>query len=538
MRRALFAANQSLINDAIEEHGAGFRRYEARYQETVRTIRAPSSYSALIGATRGAKVTLVGDYHTLSSAQRTFHDILEAQPADEPAVIALEMLLGRHQEEIDRFLSGSIRESTFLRRVDLPRRWPFGSFDVMRPIFDLARMRGWKILGIDREASGVSSLPTRDRFAAERIAEALRGRPDARAFVLVGECHLAPAHLPRAVRESLGRRAVDGRVVRVHQNPEAIWFELDSRGLADEHDVLALDEDAFALFTASPLVCQQSFLTWLEQAEEGSPAAPIEDADSGRRLVEQSWAVLGRALDLPVRGLSSRVEVVGPGDLSFFERLAFHFDRRELRQIRNQVLSSESYYVPRAHLIYLATLSLSHAAEEAAHALRHHLSGEGLDDPISLVDAFYSRVMNEALGFLGSKLVNPKRPCARPDDLEALLAEDDAEGGRVLSALDRRAAELVLAHKRMERGARAPELDSVFRGSPELFNGVTHLLGYILGEQLYFSLVRGRLPVREVRALFFEPFEDEGTAMLAYFELVGRSSRARPRRSPLPAAAG
>jgi len=81
-----------------------------------------------------------------------------------------------------------------------------------------------------------------------------------------------------------------------------VWLELEAQGNSEEHEVLELDSSAYALFTASPLVCQQSFLTWLEQAEEGTPEAPIDEPDSGARMVDQSLGVLGRALDLPIEG--------------------------------------------------------------------------------------------------------------------------------------------------------------------------------------------------------------------------------------------
>lgn len=529
LRLELFAANQARIGEAIEGYSDAFRRYEARYQATVQKARGPSSYGALIDATRAARVVLAGDYHTFAAAQRAFLQLLEAQPAGDRIAVALEMLLGKHQPTIDRYLAGRITEATFLRRIELARHWPFGASDGLRAIFALARARGWPVVAIDLEASGPTALAERDQYAAARIAEALAASPELRAFALIGECHLAPDHLPRAMKRQLASHGLDGEVLRVHQNPDAVWFDLDARGLAEEHDVLDLGDSAFALLTASPLVCQQSFLTWLEQADEGSPLAPIEDPESGERLVQQAQEVICRALELPLPG-PGLLEVVGPHDLSFFERLegSGGFSRRELRELRAQILASESYYLPRARMIYLATLSLSHAAEEAAHALRHSLSGEGLDEPQLLRDAFYCRVMNEAIGFLGSKLVNPKRRCPHPEEL-AGLARDTTP------SLDREAAQLVLAHKELERGRAAREVVRAFQSSAEVFNAVTHLLGYILGDQLYYALMRGKIPARDVRRLFHEPLEEEGAAVLAYFELIGRVGRVRVPRSRAPA---
>jgi hypothetical protein len=293
--------------------------------------------------------------------------------------------------------------------------------------------------------------------------------------------------------------------------------------------VVEIADQAYALLTASPVVCQQSFLTWMDQAEDGTPAARIYWADSGRRAVRMSAYAIGRALGLPVRDAVKKVTVVGPADLSFFERLRESglFSAREMRQIRAQILASESYYIPKARMIYLATLSLSHAAEEAAHMLRHRFSGEGIDDPKGLVDAFYSRVMNEAVGFLGSKIVNPNRQTVHNKELSVIAAGKSLGGLDTPDAFEIAAAILALDHKRMELGKRVPRLSRVFHASPELFIAVTHILGYILGDHLYSALVSGKLSRREARTLFREPFEEEGAALLLYFEWILRVGRRR-----------
>jgi uncharacterized iron-regulated protein len=524
----LFHANQRLINDAVEGYTDEFRRYEARYRRSLKTSRGPVAYRQLLRDSKRAKVILCGDYHTFEGAQVAFIRLLKQQPlSGGKVIVALEMLLGRHQDLIDRFVRGEMSERSFLRKTEHDRHWPFGPFEVVRPLFELARKRGWRVVGIDQHDPGGRSLAERDRFAAERIVEALREEPNARAFALVGEMHLAPGHLPREVSLRMRRAKVEGSVLRVHQSPDLIWFDAASRGPTGE--VVDISHGAYALLTASPVVCQQSFLTWMDQAEDGTPAARIYWADNGRRAVRMSAYAIGRALGLPVRDAIKKVTVVGPGDLSFFERLRESglFSAREMRQIRAQILASESYYIPKARMIYLATLSLSHAAEEASHMLRHRFSGEGIDDPKGLVDAFYSRVMNEAVGFLGSKIVNPNRQAVHMKELAVIAAGKSLGGLDTPDAFEIASAILALDHKRMELGKRVPRLSRVFHASPELFIAVTHILGYILGDNLYSALVSGKLSRREARTLFREPFEEEGAALLLYFEWIFRVGRRR-----------
>ena len=553
LERQLFLANQKQINAAVEGLTEELARYEARYHRTVFGDLRASSLAELVRATRRARVILVGDYHTLRQSQRSFYRLLRRQPPGaREVVVALEMLPAGRQAEIDAYLAGGGALAELQARLEHERRWPHLSLEPLEPLFELCRARGWQVIGLDPTQPGRTSLAERDHFAAERVARALEDRPRARAFILMGELHLAPGHLPKAVADALRRRAEPGAVLRVHQNPERVWFEETGRGLADEHDVLAFADGAFALLSATPLVCQQSFLTWLDRVDNGEPdeTESWELSDSGERIFRQSASLLGRALDLPIRGALDSVEVVGPADLSFFERLAGSgdFTRREVAQIRAQILASESYYVPRARLVYLATLSVNHAAEEASHFLRHHFSGEGIDDPRGMVDAFYSRVLNEAIGFFGSKIVNPKRKCPDEAELASLAAQGRAEaekralsprGGRRsprprlastgghgpaprLGPGDEAAARFVVAHREMERGRHVPWLTEVFHTGPDLFNEVTHLLGYLLGERLYYGLVRGVLGKEEARQLYLEPIEDEGAPMMLYFELAAK----------------
>ncbi|MBS2021733.1 MAG: hypothetical protein JST92_04945, partial [Deltaproteobacteria bacterium] len=57
---------------------------------------------------------------------------------------------------------------------------------------------------------------------------------------------------------------------------------------------------------------------------------------------------------------------------------------------------------------------------------------------------------------------------------------------------------------------------------PELFNAVTHALGYMLGDKLYHALVTGKLGKPAIRELYLDPLEDEGAPFLVYLDLATR----------------
>ena len=60
-----------------------------------------------------------------------------------------------------------------------------------------------------------------------------------------------------------------------------------------------------------------------------------------------------------------------------------------------------------------------------------------------------------------------------------------------------------------------------------MFNAITHILGYLLGDRLYYSLVQGHLRKEQVRELFFDTFRQEGSAWASYLYLKARTEKVR-----------
>ena len=53
-----------------------------------------------------------------------------------------------------------------------------------------------------------------------------------------------------------------------------------------------------------------------------------------------------------------------------------------------------------------------------------------------------------------------------------------------------------------------------------MFNKVTHALGYILGDTMYYAMIHEHWSKSEVRRLYCDPFSEEGATRDAYFYLV------------------
>ena len=519
LHQEIFRRNQDRINEAVYGYTPAFRRYEREYAKGVQTYERRIAQATLTKALQRAQIVYVGDYHTLSQARRSFLRMLRMLPPDRPVTLALEFVEGRHQKAIDAYMAREHDEDGFLQRIKHHSHWLFGSWPSFRDIFDLARERGYRVIGIDSAGRGGrgSALSQRDRYAARRIADAWKKRPDDLVMVLTGELHIAPRHLPDEVDRLIAEMPRQRMII--YQNCERIYGALQERGLEHEVEAVQISREAYCLINTPPIVCQQSFLNWLHRDEDGDP---IEEPE---QTFKEYVRLIASFFDLPVNDAVDDVELTTVVDLTFLSRLRRRgdFSAHDMRLIREQILQSESYYIPRARMVYLGNLSVNHVSEEATHFLRHVCANA--NDPKLLVDAFYARCFEEALGFLGSKIINHKRKRAGLSYFRRLLRDRRAAPG------ERTLARLVLMHARMESGARVRGMAQVYECDADMFNAVTHVLGYRLGDKLYYGLVQGHLRKAEVRDLFFDTFATEGSALTTYLYLKVKTQKVRvPKR--------
>jgi len=517
MQRQIFRRNRREINRRVYGYTAEFKRYEREHKARVRTYQRRCSHATIDRSVAASDTVFVGDYHTLPQAQRGFLDLLEHVQPERSITIALEFVQGRHQKAVDDYLSGSCSEEDFLAHIGHQTHWLAGGWPSFKRIFDFARQRGVPVLAIDAASGGEagSSLARRDRYAARRLAKIRRDRPSDLIFVLIGDLHVAPRHLPARMLEQLGDAAAKERQLIIYQNAPSIYEALEERGLEHDTEIVRLSQREYCLINALPIVCQQSFLNWLEVDDEMQPVEAIED--NFRRYGELIASFFG----LPIGGALDDVEVATVLNLDFLSSLQRRggFSDYEMKQVNRQILASQSYYIPAAGIVYLANLSINHASEEASHFLRHRCSG-GSGEPRYLVDAFYARVLEEAVGFLGSKLLNHKRRCSHASDLRRLARRQGA------TSFTRRLASLANKHERLVAGLSVRKASSIYECGQKMFNAITHVIGYQLGDRLYFALLDGDIAKTHVRKLFFESFADEGAAIGAYFGLMKATEHA------------
>ncbi|HKY33654.1 MAG TPA: ChaN family lipoprotein [Candidatus Polarisedimenticolia bacterium] len=522
------------------------RRYIREFQDEFRRLEEIASHDDLVVACYKADVIYIGDYHALPSSQ-TFAASLLADVASRSrqAILAVEMVHGRNQRVLDRWMAGAVSDEEFKRRIRYDLEWGY-DWNGFKRIFETARRYGMKVFGIDcPPRNGLRYIRRRDRYAAARIVDIFERNPGAKILVVIGESHLASSHLPGEVRRLLEARNLEKRSVRVIQNLEEVYWQLVAAG-QEHRDVVRVGPGSFCVFNASPIAKYESYRQTINRwRSESGDDEQLDLTPTIHHMIDTILRFLGvdkyrlclrREGDCTEFLVDWYPEVYSHLDGATFRRLLSggRFTRPEVAAIRRQIARQGSCYIPRINSIFIGQFSLVHGGEEAAHFVNLALRGDVFRERErrrGRADLFYGSVIEEALGFFGSKLIDP----SRNHFFETKLYEYHRKDRAFIEANTeytferfRTIIDFILLHKRFERTYRrldavpAELLLGIRTRDPRLFSTLTHELGYYLGQQLYDGYHQGAVQRREIAALFRERHDAPGSALSRYLDLVER----------------
>ncbi|MBI1851675.1 MAG: ChaN family lipoprotein [Planctomycetes bacterium] len=513
-----------------------FVRYAREYQRDFRRIRRAVSRDDIARRVDKAGIIYVGDFHTLKLSQLTAIQMMkEVLRSGRRPTLLLEMIRAQDQGALDAFLELRIFEEEFLRRIRYERSWGF-DWNHYKNLFYFAMAHRIPVIGFDDERrGGPGSLRRRDAFGARRIASIRAETPDATLVVLCGDLHVASAHLPQAVDEELARLRLRARRVIVHQNNESIYWRLAERGMAEDVRAVELDRDVFCLINSTPLVVYQSYLDWTERSIGIAPPATLDFRDDEPRIdgeahVRRMLGILADFLGIPRDGLDDFTVYDGT-ELDFFDVLRDRhgFAARDLSRLERELLAARSSYIPKGNVLYLATPSVNHTAEAVSQLVHARCSGDD-DGPRDVRGEFYFRIVRQTLGFLGSKIVNPKRVARDIRHYRAIarvpLAPDappsERESWRVACTVAEH-ERVVAAHRR--KGVVPSPRSAPFGSRRERLREAATAIGQDLGERIYQAIVSERVRRQEARALYFASCSSTELAFGVYRRLCDLAER-------------
>jgi len=523
------------------------RKYLRDYSEAFRTYQAVLTREQLESLLHSAGLLLIGDYHALPASQRYAACLMAELAANNqrPLVLGLETIFARDQHIVDEWMRGEIEEEELRERIRFDLDWGY-QWEPFYELLAAARSHGVLIYGLDcMPRDDLRKIAARDRHAAEKIAELRLRHPEALIGVLFGESHLAPNHIPELLRRLLPEE----RVLTVLQNVDPLYWKAAGER-REQVEAVKVREEVICVFNSTPLEKYESYRLCLDRwSREGSGAPDFGptvynlidglarflninacSAQNGRQpkfLVDQLPEVYCRSSDELLHKLLQR-------------RIAAEPDRKA---IRARLAEQGSAYLPAMNSIYVTDFQMVHVAEEAASFLHHACrgsakaaNGNGGSEP-EAQDRFYSRVLEHALAYFGSRVLYPARPPAREAGLYALYAQSQAEiesSNAYSYAEYMRMLDFLVLHKDYEGGMRrylaTPALiEEGVRFTGSRFDFATRELGYMLGTELYDAYVAGRVGKRFLRSLFFHKANAAEGARDFYFTVVRRIRRTGKR---------
>src|SRR5580692_11020657 len=196
-----------------------------------------------------ADVVLIGDYHALAAAQRYAATLIEqrALTGDRPVVLGVETIFARDQHILDEWWRREIDEDELRQRIRFDLDWGY-DWTPFHELLLTARDHADGLYGLDcMPRENLRKIGARDRHAAAKIAEIRQLHPGAAVFVLFGESHLAPGHLPRVLQQEIP----EAKILTVLQNDDALYW----RAAGERHDkveAVKVNSNILCVFNATP----------------------------------------------------------------------------------------------------------------------------------------------------------------------------------------------------------------------------------------------------------------------------------------------
>lgn len=481
---------------AQDSHGR--RKYVREFNQAFRNYDSLLDSEQFHNVLLAADVVLIGDYHALPAAQRYAASLLEqrALAGGRHVVLGVETIFARDQHILDEWWRREIDEEELRQRIRFDLDWAY-DWAPFRELLVAARDHAEALFGLDcMPREDLRKIGARDRHAAAKIAEIHERHPNAVIFVLFGESHLAPGHLPRVLAEQMP----EARVLTVLQNIDALYWRAAGER-ADKVEAVRVNDDVLCVFNATPLEKYESYRLFLDQwsrCDEGPDFAPTI-----YNLIDSLVRFLGINRYSPHNGTQPKFlvdmlpEVYAGSTDGMLHRLLSRrgINEQEYESMLAQVEERGSLYLPQVNAFYVREFQMVHAAEDATRFLHHACQGlphcmnsnesgarNGNAIRRSAIDEFYARIIEHAVAYFGSRVLYPSRPT--PDGDGCLLSRAGCE-------------------KTAQAAIRAEE---------DKREWMAQDLGFRIGSQIYDVYLAGKVGPAGLRRLFLAHLDEPGMA--------------------------
>src|SRR5215470_17410597 len=400
------------------------RKYLREFNQSFRTYESVVTTEEVQVSLRSADIVLIGDYHALAASQRSAASLLEQRAliGDRPVILGVETIFARDQHILDEWWRREIDEDELRQRIRFDLDWGY-DWDPFHELLVSARDNAEALYGLDcMPREDLRKIGARDRHAALKIAEIRQRHPGAVIYVLFGESHMAPAHLPRTVR----KENPEARVLTVLQNIDSLYWRAAGER-ADKVEAVRVKEDVFCIFNATPLEKYESYRLFLDQWSrcDDSP----DYAPTIYNLIDSLVNFLEINRYSPHNGTQPRFlvdmlpKIYNESQTATLGHLLLRkgLSEDDLKRLLAKVEECGGSYIPQVNTFYVREFQMIHAAEDATRFLHHACQGlphrvnghvaveSATSDKQRAADRFYARVLEHAIAEFGARVLYPSR---------------------------------------------------------------------------------------------------------------------------------
>jgi uncharacterized iron-regulated protein len=510
------------------------RDFAYAFQSYRRVLKIPDLEKRL----QATDIVLVGDYHALPASQHFTAALVEKLAASgKPVVLGVEAIVARDQHILDEWQQHEIDSEELRSRIRFETDWGY-DWQPFRELLEQSRASGVKIFGLDcTPREDMRSIRARDRHAAIKIAELRREHPEATVVVLFGESHLAPTHLPALVEEL---RPAD-KMLTVLQNVDPLYW-LSAGEPDDLVEAVEVDDDVICVFSATPLEKYEHYRLCIERWKLFRMER-LDLAPSFYNLIGSLFQFLNVNPYATRRGegrpflVDEFPEVCSVSTGEQLDRLLARRFAARGNEVRKALAEQGSYFVADKNMIVAREFRMPWAAEQAARFVHQVCKGTPKACPPLVEDAFYTRVLETALAFLGSKVLCPSRKLYDEAQFVSEYTKTDHEIAEL--GLTKRAFHQVLdwivLHKQYEKDRRhhhqpPPNLLVAAQLDLRQREVAVTLMGHLLGSELYSAYLQGHAGKRALKSAFFKKTGKPGSPRKTYFQIAEKSASASAQR--------
>lgn len=535
LRRNYFKKFIGRNKELLEYHNRYYYNVPDRFEEI--------DEAALLSTLEKARIAIIGDIHYSTQAKKSIRNLLlkyidhaktNSTPfqAERHLIFALEVIDDDNIRHLGRYIAGELNFAAFCKAAQFHRHWGLDFETYYRPLFEFMRehhLQGKPLFVDPGKARG--NIKARDVLMAKRILAYHREAPEATIVVIVGDWHSSQAHLQAEIDKHIAADpACKGEKLAQHVysyylNHERIWeWKKEVKNHATQY--FKLSSQVYAIADTRPDV---KFFSLYDHHKIGQDVDPDDLMDDGlyqhifSSIVRDLADLLG--LDLESIGdWTDKIEIFTPhirdqflSQLREKKRELKFISQAKLEEVKVQVAKFGSCFIPvspTANYLYISsTCTPNQYAQMATRYLRDNFipkiktRGER--------NKFYLKIIDEALRFVGNKLINHYVECNEIKKHERSIRklskqEDLTHAERV----ELRSAQLVFSHLKAEKAGLTQKFFTSFMAEfyavpkggvrkqkqYEIYLACIRSLGRLLGDEIYRRAEH--IPENEQRAYF------------------------------------